>query len=40
MMDRMTRKQTLEVLAMTREMLPRRGRVQYDWSKDDELRHP
>jgi len=39
-MDRMTRKEALEVLGMTREMLPRRGRVQYDWATDAERRHP
>ena len=39
-MDRLTRREAIQILGMTREMLPRRGRVQYDWSTDDERRHP
>jgi hypothetical protein len=39
-MDRKTRKEALQILGMTRKMIPQRGRVQYDWSKDDEWRHP
>lgn len=39
-MDRMIRREALEVLDMTRKLLPARGRVQYDWSTDDERRQP
>jgi hypothetical protein len=40
LMDRLTRKDALEILGITRKMVPRRGHVQYDWSRDDEWRHP
>jgi hypothetical protein len=40
MLDRLTRKEALEILALTREMIPRRGRVKADWPRDDERRHP
>jgi hypothetical protein len=40
MLDRLTRKEALEILALTREMIPRRGRVKADWSRDEERRHP
>jgi hypothetical protein len=39
-LDSLTRKEALEILTMTRERLPRRGRVQYDWSTDDQWKHP
>jgi hypothetical protein len=39
-LDGCRRRDALEILAMTREMLPRRGRVKYDWSTDAERRHP
>jgi hypothetical protein len=40
-MDGCHHKDALDVLTLTRTMVPRRGRVRYDWSKDAEKRqHP
>jgi hypothetical protein len=40
MVDGCRRRDALETLTITRDMLPRRGRVKYDWSTDDQWRHP
>jgi hypothetical protein len=33
MLDRLTRKEALEILDLTRKLIPRRGRVAADWSR-------
>jgi hypothetical protein len=40
MVDGCRRRDALETLTITRDMLPRRGRIKYDWSTDDQWRHP